>query len=199
ERLPPVAPPAPEPRPRRETARVVLRSGATWRPLALALLAVLLLVAGGVHLFVVPLEVLAVWRKPATLAIATEPAGATAKLDGAALAAPTPTEVTVRRDRYDHLLEVAAPGYRPARRTIRYDGAVALATTVRLEKEAPSLEPLPAKAAAPVPAAERAPVRGAVAPTEAAPPAAKAAPNKAGKAGAHAGKPAARKRAAKKR
>jgi tRNA A-37 threonylcarbamoyl transferase component Bud32 len=200
ERLPAVAPPVIAPRVRRETARVVVRSGATWRPLALALVAVLLLVAGGVHLFVVPLEVLAVWSKPATLAVATEPAGAIVKLDGAALAAPSPTQATVRRDRFDHLLEIAAPGYRPARQTIRYDGAVALSATVRLEKEAPSLEPLPAKPAPAPPTAspvvERIPTPAAAAPsaTKPRPPAPKST-----KSGSRSMKVAAHKRTTKHR
>jgi tRNA A-37 threonylcarbamoyl transferase component Bud32 len=198
---PAFAPPVTAPRPRRETARVVLRPGATWRPLALALLAVLLLVAGGVHLFVVPLEVLAVWRKPATLAIATEPGGAAVRLDGAALPAATPTQAIVRRDRYDHLLEVDAAGYRPARQTIRYDGAVALAATVRLEKQAPSLEPLPSKTIAPPAPAAKPAIIEPLAPVGPAPPVAKprAAVTKAAKAGARPGKPSAHKRAAKRR
>ncbi len=169
EHLPTIAPPpvsavAPVPasRPRRETARVVLRGGATWRPVVVALAAVLLVVAGAVHLAVMPLDVLVVWRKPATVAITTEPEGATVRLDGATLTMPTPTETTVRRDRVDHVVEVVAPGFRPTQRTIRYDGAVTLSTAFRLEKEKPPVfEQIPPKTAAP-----------AVAPTPAAPAAA---------------------------
>jgi hypothetical protein len=69
---------------------------------------------------------------------------------------------------------------------------------MRLEMEAPSLEPLPARAAAP---AARAPLVEKAAQADTAPPAAKARPSvaKAAKAGARPGKPAARKRVTKRR
>jgi hypothetical protein len=155
EHLPTVAPVAPPAsRRRRETARVLLRPGATWRPLGLAFAAALLLVAGLVHLAVVPLDVLLVWRKPASLAIATDPAGAAVTLDGTSLGSPAPTTTTVRRDRDAHVLEASAPGYRPVRQTVRYDRSVSLSFTLRLEKAAPTLEPVatPKAAAAPAPA-----------------------------------------------
>jgi serine/threonine-protein kinase len=204
EHLPTVAPAvaaalAPAPRQRRETARVFVRSGAaaTWRPLAVAVLAVLLLVAGAVHLVVVPLEVLVVWRKPATISIASEPPGAAVTLDGASIGAPTPTQTTIRRDRFDHVLEVSAPGYRPGRQTIRYDGAVALSFNVRLERQAPILEPLPTPKPTP-PAASAAPPRASSA-ARVSPPKARASGAKAGKPAAGTGKPAAHKRLAKRR
>jgi tRNA A-37 threonylcarbamoyl transferase component Bud32 len=149
ERLPTVAPaPAPRlasaPRPRRETARVVLREGSAWRPLVIAAAAALLIVAAGVHLFVVPLEVLAVWRTPASLTITSEPAGAEARLDGSPIEGLTPTRATVKRDRFNHVLQLTAPGYRPARQTVRFDGSVKLVVTVRMNKETgPTFEALP--------------------------------------------------------
>jgi hypothetical protein len=143
------------PRPRRETARVVVRSGGAWRGLVVVLAALLLVGAGVVHFKVAPLDVVVVWRKPATLTIASEPAGATVKLDGADLVGVTPLQTTVKRDRAEHVLELSAPGHRPARQVVRYDGAVVLASTVHLEKEEaqPSFEPLPQGAGSPQPAA----------------------------------------------
>jgi hypothetical protein len=146
---------APASRQRRETARVVVRQGPTWLPPVLAFAAALTLVAGLVHLAVVPLDVLLVWRKPAALAVGTDPAGATITLDGSPLAAPAPTTTTVRRDRGEHVLEASAPGYRPARQTIRYDRGVSLSFSLHLEKAAPTVEPVvaPKPALAPPPPA----------------------------------------------
>jgi serine/threonine protein kinase len=148
----------PADRPRRETARVVFRPGGSWRSLVVAVSAALLLVAGAVHLLVVPLDVLVVWRKPAKLVVTSDPEGAEVKLDGAPLGTATPIDAIVRRDRFDHVLLLAAPGYRPARQIVRYDSAVTLSAYVRLEKEpAPTLEALPAPARAmPAPATTQA-------------------------------------------
>ncbi|HVR03879.1 MAG TPA: protein kinase [Polyangia bacterium] len=187
-------------RPRRDTARVVVRGGAAWRPIVVALAATLLLVAGAVHLAVVPLDVLVVWRKPATLAIMTVPQGAMAELDGTMLPGRTPTQTTVRRDRFNHVLELSAPGHRTVRQTLRYDGAVSLSVSARLEKDAgPTFEPLPsATAPAPVP---RAPDVGGESPSVAAkttaPAAPAAKPSKAAKGGARRQKNARGKRAAR--
>jgi tRNA A-37 threonylcarbamoyl transferase component Bud32 len=161
----PAAPPGrPAARLRRETARVVFRPGGTWRSLVVAVSAALLLVAGAVHLLVVPLDVLVVWRKPAKLVVTSDPEGAEVKLDGAPLGTATPIDAIVRRDRFDHVLLLAAPGYRPARQIVRYDSAVTLSAHVRLEKEpAPTLEALPAPAP-PSPASE-APAPAATQPT----------------------------------
>ena len=123
---------------------MVLRGAEAWRPLVLAIAASVLLVAGAVHLLVVPLDVLVVWRKPAPLVVTSEPEGALVRLDGAPLGAPTPTETMVHRDRYDHVLECRGPGYRSLRRIVRYDGAVTLAVSARLDKAStPTLEALP--------------------------------------------------------
>ena len=147
ERLPTIA--APAPRMRRETARVVVRGGGAWRALVVAAAAALLLVAGGVHFLVVPLEVLVVWRKPATLTVTSEPLGAVVKLDGATVGV-TPVEASVRRDRFDHILQLSAPGYRDLRQTVRYDMSVALSARARLEREStPTFEEMPAPAPAP--------------------------------------------------
>ncbi len=132
------------PRPRRETVRMILRGGPSLWPGAIALGAAFVLVAGAVHLFVVPLEVLAVWRIPATLTITSEPSGAVIRLDGVAIETPTPAQVAIRRDRYDHVLQLSAPGYRAARQILRYDRSTALAQSVHLEREGgPVFQALP--------------------------------------------------------
>jgi hypothetical protein len=191
-RLPTVPAPLPPPRPHRETARVVMRQGSNWRTVVVTAAAVLLVAAAGIHFAYLPLDVLFVWRKPATLVISSEPAGATGKLDGVALEGPTPASVSVRRDRSDHVLQLSAPGFKPARQVVRYDGAVALATTVRLEKEiAPTFEPLPA--AAPPPAA--APVAASPRPAAAAPARKAKAVGKAARKAKATGKPAPRRAA----
>jgi serine/threonine protein kinase len=154
---PPASRPFPPPpgafppaRQQRETARVQpLRGRSRWP----AKLFLFLLVLGGaafaVHRFVVPLDVLLVWRNPARLAISTEPDGASLTLDGVALGARSPTVVDVHRDLLEHVLEASRPGFRPARARIRYDKSVLLSARLVLE---PAPAP-PTAAAAPPPAA----------------------------------------------
>jgi eukaryotic-like serine/threonine-protein kinase len=171
--------PLPRARPRRETVRVLLRGGPSLWPVAIAIGAALVLIAGAVHVVIVPLDVLAVWREPATLTITSEPPGALVRLDGVALDVATPAQVSVRRDRYDHVLQLSAPGYRAARQGLRYDRATVLAQAVRLEREGgPVFQALPpavvaVPAAVPPKAPKEAPARAA--PTAKATPAAKAA------------------------
>jgi serine/threonine protein kinase len=185
---------APPPRPHRETIRVVKRDAGNWRTVVVTAMAVLLIAAAGIHFAYLPLDVLFVWRKPATLLVTTDPPGATGKLDGVALEGPTPTRVSVRRDRAEHVLQLSAPGYKPARQVVRYDGAVTLATAVRLDKEiAPTFEPLPAAAPPPPVAAPSRPAGAAPAAVRKAKASAKA--TKTGKAARP--KPAPRRAAAK--
>ncbi len=149
ERLPTIAAPTALPRSRRETARVVVREGGAWRAVVVAIAAAMLLVAGGVHFLVAPLDVLVVWRRPATFAIASEPAGAVAKLDGVTVGV-TPALASVRRDRADHVLQLSAPGYRDARLSVRFDASVTLSARARLDKEStPTFEEMPRANAAP--------------------------------------------------
>jgi hypothetical protein len=189
EHLPTVpAPPAVEPpRLRRETARVIMRGSGAWRAMFVVVAAALLMGAGAVHMFVLPLDVLAVWRKPATLTITSEPPGAVVNLDGTTLDRVTPAQVTVRRDRADHVLRLEAPGFRPAQQVVRYDAQVALGASARLEKEStPTFEALPAAAPA-----ERTPApKVAPAAPEDAPAAAPARPKTAAAKPAKGGKPA---------
>ncbi|HVZ71709.1 MAG TPA: PEGA domain-containing protein, partial [Polyangia bacterium] len=141
-------------RPRRETARVILRDGSRVWPVAIAFAAALVLIAAAVHLAVVPLDVLVVWRKPATLAVTSEPPGALVRLDGVAMPGATPMSVPVRRDRYEHVLQLTSPGFRPVRMGVRFDRTIALSATARLEHEsAPAWNAVPALEAAPAAAA----------------------------------------------
>jgi hypothetical protein len=137
----------------RETARVQpLRSRGRWRQ---TLLLFLLAVGGGafaVHRYLVPLDVLVTWRKPARLSITTEPAGAILRLDGVALGAVSPTVVEVRRDLIDHVLEATHVGFRQARTLLRYDKTVTLSARLVLPPEPPPVLPPPPPAPAPAPA-----------------------------------------------
>jgi len=128
----------------RETARVQqLRPRSRWRS---ALLLLLLVIAGGaaaVHHWVVPLDVLLVWRNPAGLSIATDPSGASLRLDGIALPGASPTTVLIRRDLVDHVIEATLPGYHPARATVRYDKTLALSFVMPLQPAPPPPPPPP--------------------------------------------------------
>jgi serine/threonine protein kinase len=121
-------------RPQRETARVQqLRPRSRWRS---ALLFLIVIVAGGaaaVHRWVVPLDVLLVWRNPAGLSIATEPNGASLRLDGVTLPGSSPTTVMIRRDLLDHVIEATLPGFHPARAIVRYDKTLALSFLMPLQ------------------------------------------------------------------
>ena len=120
--------------PHRETARVQqLRPRSRWRS---ALLFLIVIVAGGaaaVHRWVVPLDVLLVWRNPAGLSIATEPNGASLRLDGVTLPGSSPTTVSIRRDLLDHVIEATLPGFLPARAIVRYDKTLALSFLMPLQ------------------------------------------------------------------
>ncbi|HXU61030.1 MAG TPA: protein kinase [Polyangia bacterium] len=125
----------------RETARVQpLRTRSRRRLTTFLFLAMLVGGAVAVHRFVVPLDVLVTWPKPARLAISTEPPGAKLRLDGVLLSSASPTVVQVRRDLIEHVLEATHEGFRPAEATLRYDKTVRLSATL-------VLQPLPAPAA----------------------------------------------------
>ncbi|HVZ87062.1 MAG TPA: PEGA domain-containing protein, partial [Polyangia bacterium] len=131
----------------RDTARVQpLRPRARWRGTVVILLLILGGGAAAVNRWVVPVDVLLVWRNPAGLAIATDPDGASLRLDGVPLAGSAPTTVMVRRDLTEHVIEATYPGYLPARMAIRYDKTLALSVFVPLEKDpaAAAVRPTPA-------------------------------------------------------
>ena len=138
-------------RPLRETARIQLRtSRRRWRQ-RLVVLALLLAGAGAlVNFFVIPLEVLIVWGRPAALSITSQPGGANLVLDGRALAETTPVTVLVERDRSDHVVEATMRGYLPGRQVIHYDQSLRLSTFLRLERDPnpPAVPPTTAPAAA---------------------------------------------------
>jgi hypothetical protein len=117
----------------------------------------LLVLAGGaaaaVHFLFVPLDVLVTWRNPAHVSIATEPSGSLLRLDGTTLDSTSPTAISVRRDRADHVLEATRIGYLPARQTIRFDRSVVLSFRLELQKDASFVPAPPPRPAAAVPLA----------------------------------------------
>jgi hypothetical protein len=133
--MPNGAPPAFAPRrPQRETARVQqLRPRGRWRSALLFLILIVAAGAAAVHHWVVPLDVLLVWRNPAGLSIATDPNGASLRLDGVTLPGSSPTTVLIRRDLLDHVIEATLPGYHPARAIVRYDKTLALSFVMPLQ------------------------------------------------------------------
>ena len=107
------------------------------------LVALLAAAAAAVNFYLIPLEVLIAWRNPASLSIATDPSGASLRLDGVPLDRTAPITVSVRRDRTDHVIEATRPGYQPAREVVRYDKAVGLSFLLRLEKDPAAPPPAP--------------------------------------------------------
>jgi hypothetical protein len=122
----------------------VTRRRGLWAPVLVVLLCVFAASAVLVHLVVVPLPVAAVWFRPATLLIQSQPAGAEVVLDGTRLPTPTPARVQVKRDLAVHSLDLRKDGFLPVSHAIRYDRAVDLTFTVRLD-------PGPQPAAIPAP------------------------------------------------
>ena len=121
--------------------------------LVVAFLVVLSAAAAVVHFKVIPLDVLATWGRPATLVINSNPPGAAVTLDGRALPAPTPTQVQVRRDRADHVVEFSRVGSLPVRSVVRFDRTVTLSETATLpaQPQPPALPPAPVPAPIPAP------------------------------------------------
>jgi hypothetical protein len=149
---PPPPPPAPPPRAERSTSttgRIETR-----RPSSVALAIILPLIGLGivgaaVHVAVVPLDVLAVWRQPARLSVRSDPSGAEVWLDGRRLSARTPAHTEVERDRIPHTIEVRHPGHANETTTLRFDRTVKLEVSLKMT---PAPEPAPAEAAPPPPA-----------------------------------------------
>src|SRR5678815_5840905 len=104
---------------------------------------VLLLAAAGVgvHLWVMPLDVLITWREPTGLSIKTDPSGATVRVDGVPLASTTPATVTVWRDTKDHVIEASHPGYQTSRATVRYDKSASLSFVILLPRDPDTRDP----------------------------------------------------------
>ena len=114
--------PRPMNRVHHETARVQFRPQRQWGGVFTVLLLLLAAAGVGVHLWVIPLDVLIAWGQPTGL-------------DGVPLATTAPTTVTVWRDRGEHTIEATLAGYQLARETIRYDKAASLSYVVRLLRD----------------------------------------------------------------
>jgi hypothetical protein len=116
-----------------ETARVQFRPQRQWGG-AFTVILLLLAAAGvGVHLWVIPLDVLITWREPTGLAIRTDPPGASVRVDGVPMPSTAPTTVSVWRERKEHVIEASRPGYQTARLSVRYDKAASLAFTLPMK------------------------------------------------------------------
>jgi hypothetical protein len=109
-----------------------------WAPVLVVLLCVFAAATVLVHLVVVPLPVAAVWFRPATLLIQSQPEGAEVVLDGTRLPTPTPARAQVKRDLAVHSVDLRKDGFLPVARAIRYDRVVDLTLTVPLD---PSPQP----------------------------------------------------------
>jgi hypothetical protein len=138
-------PPAPMPRAHFETERIEVRPRRRWGGTLVVLMLLVVGAGAAAHFFFAPLDVLVTWPQPATLAVATEPAGAKIRLDGVELSGTTPMTVSVQRDRAEHIVDATQPGYRPARQVARYDRTVTLSVVLKMEKD-PAAAP-PAEAA----------------------------------------------------
>jgi len=148
------------------------------------ILLVLVVLIGGaaafVHLQVMPLQVLIVWNKPASVQVSSDPPGADVKLDGKPVGGPTPTKIQVKRDRTSHVLEVSKTGFVAAERTVRFDkNPGEMSETLTLTALPPP--PEPPKAEEPPPP-EPAAAKPAPKPEPAAKPAEEDSPKKSAKA-----------------
>lgn len=100
--------------------------------------------SAGIHYFVLPLPVLAVWSKPAEVTVSTDPPGAQIVLDGQVLPEPTPSKLELGRDRDPHEIELVLPGYLPTRRLFRLDRSTRIELTAALVPEPPTTaRPMP--------------------------------------------------------
>jgi hypothetical protein len=91
-----------------------------------------------IHVYVMPLQVAAVYLRPAFIVVTSEPKGAEVYVDGQTILGTTPAEVEVRRDHAEHWVEVRKEGFRPARQALRYDRQVRLELSFLLMPEQPS-------------------------------------------------------------
>jgi hypothetical protein len=105
-----------------------------------ALLVLLALAAStlfSIHVYVMPLQVAAVYLRPAFIVVNSEPKGAEVYVDGKTVLGTTPAEVEIRRDHAEHWIEVRKDGFRPARQSLRYDRQVRLEVSLKLMPEPP--------------------------------------------------------------
>jgi serine/threonine-protein kinase len=102
-------------------------------------LLILLVLAGStlfsIHVYVMPIQVAAVYLRPAFVVIHSEPAGADVYLDGKKILGATPAEVEIRRDHAQHAVELRKDGFAPTRQALRYDRDVRLELSFKLMPE----------------------------------------------------------------
>ena len=127
-----------------ETARVQFRPQRQWGGVFTVILLLLAAAGVGVHLWVIPLDVLITWREPTGLSVRTDPPGASVRVDGVAMPSSAPTTVSVWRDRKEHVIEASRPGYETTRLSVRYDKSASLSFTLPMKPD-----PNAAPAAAP--------------------------------------------------
>ena len=117
------------------------KAGSAIRSVVLVFLVILAGAGAVVHFKVMPLEILAVWVRPAKLSIVSEPGGATVTLDGRAVSGLTPIQLEVKRDRQDHVVEFTRAGFLPDRAQVRFDRTIPLDVSVALKAEPPPPPP----------------------------------------------------------
>jgi serine/threonine protein kinase len=98
----------------------------------LIMLALLMSTLFSVHVYIMPLQVAAVYFRPAFVDVTSEPAGADVWVDGKKVLGVTPAVVEVKRDHQTHVVEIQKEGYLPARQDLRYDREVRLRVAARL-------------------------------------------------------------------
>ena len=79
-----------------------------------------------------PLQVAAVYFRPAFIDVVSEPPGAEVYVDGLRVLGTTPAVVEVRRDHRQHRIEVHKDGYAPIAKALRYDREVRLRVSFQL-------------------------------------------------------------------
>jgi hypothetical protein len=109
------------------------RHNLAWAILVLGVLAASTLLS--IHLYVMPLQVAAVYLRPAFVVVTSEPQGADVWVDGRKILGTTPAEVEVRRDHAEHTVEVHKEGFVPGHRALRYDREVRLEASFKLMPE----------------------------------------------------------------
>jgi serine/threonine protein kinase len=118
-----------------ETARVQFRPQRQWGGMFTVVVLLLAAAGVGVHLWVIPLDVLITWREPTGLSIRTDPPGASVRVDGVAMPSSAPATVSVWRDRKEHVIEASRPGYETTRLSVRYDKAASLSFTLPMKPD----------------------------------------------------------------
>lgn len=112
-----------------------LRAAGKHHTLAWVLLIVFGLIGSAlisVHLYVMPLPVLAAYFRPAFIEVDSDPRGADLFVDGQKVLGTTPAVVEVVRDRRPHVIELRKEGYAPTKQETRYDRQVRLQVRARL-------------------------------------------------------------------